>query len=125
MGPRHLEPRMSESTKAQDQFERILRHQADMSDSQRAIAARDPHSQQEGEPLDSGRLRQLADEFRTTFSHCQLAALESWDDDYMTIIAVAIGHGFPLRPGQTGRPSELPHPSRCHPASPRTRTNAA
>ncbi len=94
---------MTKSTEAQDRFERIIRQHADMSEPQRAIAGRDPHSKQLSQPLDSGRLRQVAEEFRTTFSTSELAALESWDDEYMNVIAVAIGHGFPLRRAETSR----------------------
>ncbi len=89
---------MTESTEAQDRFERILRHQAAMADAEKGIAANDPYYERVSDPLDSGRLRQLADEFRTTFSDQELAALETWDDAYMNIIVVAIGHGAPLRP---------------------------
>lgn len=89
---------MSESTEAQDRFERLLRHQADMADAEAGIAAKDPYYQRVSDPLDSARLRQLADEFRTTFSDTELAALETWSEEYMNVIAVAIGHGTTLRP---------------------------
>src|ERR1700686_1273145 len=89
---------MTHSTEAQDRFERILRRQAEMADTQAAIAAKDPHYQRVSDPLDSARLRRLADEFRTTFIDRELTALETWDEEYMNILAVAIGHGAPLRP---------------------------